>query len=258
MDETKDVAVVEDTEYLPSSQTTPIQSDFVSMIERLAANPEVDVSKIEQIMNLQERVLDRDAAKAFNADMVACQGAIKVVRENKKNAQTRSTYADLTAILKSIKPVYTSHGFALSFYEGTTDKENHVRVMVDIMHTEGHSKTRFKDFTIDNVGIKGSVNKTNIHGNQSAFMYGRRVLTCMIFNVPTGENDDDGNAAGGTMYINDDQQSKITDMLIAIYGDDHSPFLEYIGVSSVDQIPANQYDEHSNGLKSILAKRGKK
>lgn len=238
----------------------PQQSEFLTLIERLASNKDVDVEKLRGIMDLQERVLDRNAEQAFNADMVKCQSEIKTVLKNRKNDQTNSRYADHTAITQAANPIYTRNGFALTFYEGETKKENHVRVMVDILHRDGHSKTRFKDFPIDDKGIKGTVNKTPIHANQSAFTYGCRNLECMVFNIPTGD-DDDANAAGGPVeYITTDQQTEVNDLVKEIYDPKPELFWKFMKVDCAEQIQAKDYKKAIATLskaKEAKAKRAK-
>lgn len=191
------------------AETMPVpvdnqQASFFASIERLAANPAVDVSKIKEIMDMQEHILDRNAEQAFNAAMTRAQNKIELVVAKSDNVQTGSKYANLKAVLLSAKPIYTAEGFSLMFYEGETSKEEHKRVCVDIMHEQGHTKQRYGDFAIQTTGIKGSVMMTQIHGEGSAFSYGRRYLTCLIFNIPTGD-DDDGNAAGEVKPINNQQ-----------------------------------------------------
>ena len=233
----------------------PTQADFFTAIERLAVNPDVDVAKIQQILDMQEQVLNRNARQAFNAAMTRAQSRIELVIKNRKNTQTNSTYADLTAILLEVKPIYTSEGFSLMFYEGETPKENHKRVYVDIMHEQGHTETRYGDFAIQTTGIAGKTMMTQIHGEASAFMYGRRNLTCMIFNIPTGD-DDDGNRAGRlTSYVNEVQLSTIIDMINDLEVNE-ARFLQYLEtesgrkIGSLEEIPADQYEVAMEALRA--------
>ena len=172
-----------------------VQPSFITSIERLAANPDVDPEKLQKFMEMQEHILDRNAKQAFNAAMTKTQNKIELVVAKSDNAQTGSKYANLKEVLIKAKPIYTTEGFSLMFYEGESKKEGHKRVCVDIMHEQGHTEQRYGEFAIQTTGIAGKAMMTQIHGEGSAFSYGRRYLTCMIFNIPTGE-DDDGNAAG--------------------------------------------------------------
>lgn len=224
------------------------QASFFASIERLASNPNVDVDKIKQIMEMQEHVLERNAKQSFNASMMQTQGKIELVVAKSKNSQTGSKYADLQQILIKTKPVYTAEGFSLMFYEGETTKENHKRVCVDIMHEQGHTEQRYGDFAIQTTGIAGKTMMTQIHGEGSAFSYGRRYLTCMIFNIPTGD-DDDGNAAGKNIeYVNEKQLSSMVDMINS-KNVNKAKFLKYMGVESLDKIPSSEFGRAIEVLK---------
>lgn len=222
------------------------QASFFEAIERLAANPAVDVEKMKQIMEMQEHVLDRNAEQAFNAAMTQAQNKIGLVVASSKNQQTGSKYADLKTILLAVKPIYTDEGFSLMFYEGETQKENHIRVCVDIMHKQGCTKKRHADMAVQTTGIAGKAMMTQIHGEGSAFSYGRRYLTCLVFNVPTG--DDDGNAAGGVQYINDKQLSSIVDMINS-KGVNKALFLKHMGAKSTATIQSKDFNRAIDVLK---------
>ena len=156
----------------------------------------VDADSLEKLLNMQERVLDRQAEQSYSQSMVSVQSEQPIILQNRTNDQTRSSYADMGQILKQITPVYTKAGFALSFGEGVPTNPGEVRVTCEVMHSQGFSKEYFVDVPLDIEGIKGNRNKTNVHGTASAISYGQRYLTKLIFNLNTGD-DDDGNSAGG-------------------------------------------------------------
>lgn len=217
------------------------QNNFFTAMEKMASNPEVDVNKIAEMVKMQEGILDRNAKQSFNAAMVRAQSKIKVIRKDKENPTTKSTYADLATIIKNVAPIYTEEGFSLSFYEGHTHKQDHIRIMCDIMHEQGHTVERYCDIAIDNKGIQGKTNKTLTHGEASAFQYGRRYLTCMIFNIPTG--DDDGNAADATVeFITPKQQSQIMDFLDSKKVD-KGKYFKFLKVDSIEQIQKKDFKE---------------
>lgn len=176
------------------------QPSFFSAIERLAANPAVDVEKIKQMMEMQEHILDRNAKQAFNAAMVRAQAKMPIVPKDNENTQTGSMYSGYETLIKYCKPVYTNEGFSVTFSQGFGTPENplaegHNRIVADVMHEEGHTKIVFADIPIETTGPKGGVLMTKTHATGSGFSYGRSYLIRLIFNIPTG-NDDDGNAAG--------------------------------------------------------------
>ena len=81
---------------------------------------------------------------------------------------------------------------------------------------------------------------TQIHGEGSAIAYGRRYLTCMIFNIPTGD-DDDGVAGGGIEHISKAQISEIK-KLIKEREADQALFLTFIKSESIETIPVKDFD----------------
>lgn len=180
----------------PLGNQLAIKSDnavMMEMFERLASNPSVDPAKMKQFLDMQEHVLDRNAQVDFNAAMVRAQNRMQTVNKNAKGQNSR--YANLEAVLSMCRPIYTSEGFAVTFAEGF-GTEGHplkagcIRMVADIMHESGHTKTVTADVPLDDKGPKGEVNKTGTQATGSSFSYGRRYLNCMIWNIDTGDDTD--------------------------------------------------------------------
>ena len=168
---------------------------FLSMIERVATNPEMDVAKLEKILEMQERIFDKNAEIEFNAAMSRAQSKIEPVARDADNSQTSSKYSRLETICEKVTPVYTEEGFALSFDTAECPTEGWLRIICDVSHRSGHNKIKHLDLPPDNAGIKGNVNKTMLQGLGSTISYGRRYLTLMIFNVTMKGEDNDGNSS---------------------------------------------------------------
>ena len=172
------------------------------LIELAIEKGNIDLDKLEKLMRLQREHEADNARKAYNSNMVLVQEEIPSVIKTKKNDQTHSKYASLDKIIEQTKKIYTSHGFSISFYEGDTAKENHIRICADVVHGAGHKETYHYDVPMDGVGIKGNANMTAIHAKASSTSYARRYLMCMIWNIPTEDND--AQAAGKVVeYIDD-------------------------------------------------------
>lgn len=182
--------LVKADEQLPAQSTAPI----LQMIERVAMNPEFDVVKLEKMLDMQERVLSRDAEVAFNQAMSRAQAKMPVIQKNKENTQTNSWYATLDAVNKEAVPVYTAEGFSVSY--NTVDSpfgDAYIRVVAYVSHVDGHTREYQYDMPIDDSGIKGTRNKTAVHGRASSISYAQRYLISLIFNISTAK-DVDGNA----------------------------------------------------------------
>jgi len=225
----------------PPSPSTVVATDAASLMEvisRAAKDPATDVDKLERLMGLYERINGRNAEQAFNEAMKACQSEMPRILRNKKNTHTNSTYADLDAVIRVITPIYTKHGFALSFGNAQGAPTDHYRVTCVVSHSGGHSRDYFADVPADTKGAKGNDTKTATHGFGSAMSYGRRYLTLLIFNLSTA--DDDGNGTNGTLT---EDQIKTIDALILDTKCDVTKFLQFMKVDAVYEIPAKQFNK---------------
>ncbi len=161
---------------------------------QLAIEGNADLEKLEKLLELQERHEANEARKVFASAFAIVQDNISAVLKTKDNPQTHSKYAGLDSVIETAKPVYTLQGFSIIFYEGKTEVAENVRVCADVLHKAGHKETYYLDVPMGGVGIQGKVNMTKIHAKATSITYGRRYLLCMIWNIPT--QDDDGQGAG--------------------------------------------------------------
>lgn len=169
---------------------------FFQVITAAAANPQVDIEKMERLWAMHERLAAHDAEQAFNAAMMNAQAEMGRISTDATNSQTRSKYATYGHLDRHVRPVYTRNGFALSFDTAEGAPEGMLRVLAYVSHSSGHTRTYRADVPADGKGAKGGDVMTKTHATGSAMSYGMRYLLKMIFNVAIGEDDDDGNAAG--------------------------------------------------------------
>ncbi len=188
----KEVALV-DTDEQALAPVDPA-GQAMSLFERLATNPDIDPAKLAQLMDLNDRVTAKQAETAFNAAMAAAQKEMEPIRAASFNPQTSSKYADYAALDRAVRPLYTKHGFALSFDSGTAG-ENQVQMVCYVTHDAGHTRTYKLLMPADGKGPKGGDVMSRTHATGSATYYGMRYLLRMIFNLAI-DRDDDGNAAG--------------------------------------------------------------
>jgi len=168
-------------------------TDVLSSFERLARDPKVNVDKLERLMLMHERIVARDAEAQFNVAMASAQQAMRPVAADATNPQTRSKYASYAALDNALRPIYTLHGFGLSFDTGESPLPEHVRVLCYASQNGGHARTYHVDMPADGKGAKGGDVMTKTHAVGAAMSYGMRYLLKMIFNVAVGEDDRDGN-----------------------------------------------------------------
>lgn len=161
-----------------------------------AKDPDVQMDKMERLLDLHERITAKEAEQQFNMAMVGAQAQMGRIAADSSNPQTRSLYASYAQLDRHLRPLYTSSGFSLSFDEGEGAAEGFVRVVCYVAHIGGHTRTYHCDIPADGKGAKGGDVMTRTHAVGSGKSYGKRYLLKDIFNVAVGEDDDDGNAAG--------------------------------------------------------------
>jgi len=243
------VSVIQDMPQGPVS-TLPIQSEtaaVLSMIERAARDPSVDINKLQQLMEMRERISARTAEGDFDKALTSAQAGMGRIRTDSHNSQTKSRYASYGALDAAMRPIYTSHGFALSFNTENPGPEI-VRVICRVSHQSGHSRTYQIDMPADGKGAKGGDVMTKTHATGSAVSYGMRYLLKMIFNIAVSDRDDDGNTAGGDIRrINQGQADELRDLLEA-NNKDRAKFLKWAGIERIEDLPADKFEAAKNAI----------
>jgi hypothetical protein len=234
----------EQSAMVPASETAAI----VSMIERAARDPAVDIDKMERLLGMQERVLAGHKEQDFRAALSAAQAEMRPVAADSNNPQTRSKYASYAALDRALRPIYTKHGFALSFNTEAAPVAEYVRV-VCFVSCAGHKEKYQIDMPADGKGAKGGDVMTKTHATGSAMTYGQRYLLKMIFNIAVGD-DIDGNETGE--LISEKQANEIT-TLVQSTKSDVTKFLAWLGVPSISDIPLSKHERALTALKAKAA-----
>jgi len=234
------------------TELIPVQSEtgaIVSMIERAARDPAVDVDKLRQLIAMRDEAEAKASERAFNAAMTQAQQEMRVVGKNAANSQTHSRYVTYDKLDQAIRPIYTKHSFGVSFDTDVSPKGNdYVRVLAFVTHG-GHQRTYKLDVPVVTVGPQGKAVMTAVHATQSAFTYGKRGLLSGIFNIAVGENDDDGNAASDTGELLSAEQAEEMRALIVDTGANLQAFLKWAKVEKIDDIRADYFESCMNAIR---------
>jgi len=146
---------------------------FLAMIERAARDPTIDVDKLDRLLQMRERENAGVAEQAFNAALADAQTAMHPVAADSDNPQTRSRYASYAALDRVVRPIYTTHGFALSFNTADATGPEQARIVCDVSHTGGHTRQYHIDMPVDGKGARGGDVMTKTHAMGSGVTYGR-------------------------------------------------------------------------------------
>lgn len=238
---------------------------FIEFLDRASRNPKFDAAKFQIVMAAKERQDARAAEAEFDNRMAEVQRELAPIRADMQNPQTKSNYASDVAIDAKIRPIYSKHGFALSFGTGDNPPADHVRVTCRVS-CAGHHRTEHFDIPVVTTGPKGNDVMTKVHATGSAGTYGRRYLLMLIFNLMVVKKkgaqteplaDDDGNAASGVMesgFISESQTHEInllmtetkskTDLFLTMLSE-----IGKVKIDKVSDIPASLYQTAMAKLK---------
>ena len=204
---TNQVAKVQPVETLPLAPAASESAAILSVIERMATNPDIDPDRIERFIALKERMEATAARKAFAAALSLLQAEMPVIEErgkievrakgadgNRNGAIQQSTsYALWEDINEAIKPLLKEHGFALSFRTGQT-ADGRVSVTGILSHRDGHQEETTMVLQHDSTGSKNAVQAIG-----SSTSYGKRYTAAALLNITSRGEDDDGVAAIETL-----------------------------------------------------------
>lgn len=250
------VATIErDDAPLPAVSET---AAILQVIERAAANPAVDIDKMERLLLMQERIVARNAKAAYSAALADMQPRLPVIerkgmiRVPPKDGKTghETPYALWEDINEAIRPLLSEHGFALSFR--IKKDADRVEVTGVLSHRQGHSEETTLSLPMDTTG-----SKNNVQAIGSSTSYGKRYTAMALLNITTRGEDDDGESADPTALITEEQAKNLRTIIEEVEADT-AAFCAFLKVESIPDIPASKYDEAVRQLQRKRAARAHK
>ena len=103
-------------------------ASLMQVIAKAASDPNVDIDKMERLLQMQERVQDRSAEVAFSEAFADMQPELPSISHNGQivhKGNVISEFSDWPNINKVVTPVLSKHGFSLSFKPGKAEREGH-------------------------------------------------------------------------------------------------------------------------------------
>lgn len=224
-----------------TNEITVSQPDqFIAMMERLAMADNVDVAKIEKMMDLQERILDRNAKQAYMADFAQMQPELPAV-ERKGTAHNDKKYAKYEDVIEAVRPHLGKYGFGFSHKVNQTDAK--IEVICTLTHRSGYSESTQFVAAADASGSKNAVQAVG-----STISYGKRYTLLALLGIATEDEDKDGNNPND--FITEEQAQEINNRLDAA-GANKITFCKMLKVNSFTEIKSKDY---SNAIQWVIKK----
>jgi hypothetical protein len=213
----------------------------MQMIERATRDPDINIDKLKNLMELYER---RDAAlarKAFDAAVADAKALIPPIVRN-ATGHNNKKYADLSAIAKVIDPILGQLGLSYRFRTQQADK---ISVTCILSHKNGHAEETTLCGPSDTTG-----NKNAIQAIGSTLTYLQRYSLVQMLGLAAAE-DDDGKNAGTASTIPDEQADLLRNLALEAKAD-MPKFLEFFKAESIADISTKDFDK---ARKMLEAKR---
>lgn len=229
----------------------PQGSPMMRMIYQAASNPNMAVETFERYVEIIRQVKADEAKEAYHAAMNACQSELTRVAADASNPQTKSRYASYPALDRAVRPIYTKHGFSLTF--GTEDgaPPDHMRLVCHVSHSGGHTVDHRIDMPADGKGAKGGDVMTKTHAMGAAASYGQRYLLKLIFNIAVGEDEDGNDPIDPNDWIGEQQVNDLVALMDEV-GADREKFLRFLRVDTLAHLHKRRFQE---AVKALEAKR---
>ena len=218
-----------------------------------AINANVDLAKIEKMMELQAKWDAMEAKKAYTIAMAEFKKNPPVIIKDKKNNQYNSMYTTIGNLVNTVLPKMSECGLSHRWEIVQNDKQ--IIISCIVTHEKGHSETTTMMAPPDNSGSKNAIQqiKSTRTYLQAATFESALGLASTDANV-----DDDGNAAGNNIvYLTEEQRSKLVDA-IADVGVNSVEFLKWLGYESIETIEEKDYNRAISGLKQKKSAKQKK
>ena len=222
-------------------------------ITRAALDPNVDVAKLERLLDIQERLLADQRRTTFRAALARLQERLPQITKAGTifdgQGRARNRFAKLEDIDAVIRPLLAEEGFSFAF-----DSKAAVGGMIEftgtLHHREGHAETKTMTLPVDAGAGRNAVQSVG-----SSTSYARRYLISMHLNLITRDEDDDG--AGGSAHepITAAQVAELTRLLVEA-GGDPARFCKWLGVENVEHVRLSQYGRALKFLEEKKRQRG--
>lgn len=214
---------------------------LVSMVERAARDPNVDIEKFERLMAMRERVEEREARRAYNEAIARARIDIRPILKNRvvdftsEKGRTHYRHEDLGEIARTIDPVLAANG--LSYYFRAAQEKGHITVTCVIVHAAGHETEASLTGGEDHSGKKNALQAVG-----SAITHLQRYTLKMALGLAASNDDDAQAATPSVATITDEQAMNIREALEA-KGIEPKRFCGKYRIEGVADLPATKYQE---------------
>jgi len=214
-----------------------VRDSSPSEMMQLAISNGVDLSKIEKLLELQERWEKNSSVKAYNLAMSEFKANPPKIDKDRKVGYSTSkgnvgySHASLYNVVDKITSELSKYGLSASWRTQQSGKE--ITVTCRISHSMGH----FEETSLT-AGADESGSKNSIQALGSTITYLQRYSILSLTGLATADSDTDGIVVEEKI---DENKVSIINKLISELEVDVAKFLQFMSVEKVDDIKASDF-----------------
>ena len=238
---------------------------MLQVISQAVMDPRCDVEKMKALLDMQERIEERDGKKAFTVAFNALQAELPVINRDGKidhssdggdttksgRKALKTKYATYPNLNRVVGPLLKKYGFTFSTAM-EPDPSGAMVAVSTLEHIAGHARTTHFRVTADASG-----GKNNQQGWGSSQQYGMRYNMIALLNIVTEAKEDVDNDG----FPKDDPiaaaQLKELIKLADDAGADKEKFCIVMSVDSFADIRQSKFAEAKKQLERKLAQKRK-
>lgn len=222
---------------------------MVSMIERVAMDPNLPLERMTALMDMRERQMNKEAEQVFNRAFAEAMAEMPDVRRTGRNKHLGVNYSTLDDLIHATRPVLSRHGLSLNWQTGIDG--NNITVTAIVRHAQGHS------IQTTLTGPRDNGKQMNaLQGGGSTETYLKRYTGFSILGLSSGDEADDDGHGATSGAITAEQFIAIREKAVEA-GVEEAKICTASNVSELQHLPAKDFDPVMRRLdKTIAAKNG--
>ncbi|MCH7936629.1 MAG: ERF family protein [Proteobacteria bacterium] len=214
--------------------------------------PDFDVAKLRELLDVKTQWEKTEAKKAFVVALNAFKADPPQITKNKTvsfgrgEGKTEYDHATLDQVCDVVGKALAEQGLSHTWdLEQSENVSGPVKVTCILTHVLGHSERVSLQSPPDDSGSKNRIQQI-----ASTVTYLERYTLLAATGLATQDQDNDGGPV--TEFIYADQKEELIALIKEIGADNpksNRSFLKYLGVKTLDEIPADKFDEAKAALK---------
>lgn len=229
----------------PLSATSSV-SPVDTLLNAIQRHPDMDLVKLEKLMELAERWRAAEAKRAYVVAFAAFKRNMPDVIKDMLNKQYGSDYSSLANLVNTTSRVLGEYGLHANW---RPDQSDGIKITCVITHEGGHSEEVWLKGPPDTSGQKNPLQQIK---STLTYLEGATFQAITGVVARSASADDDGNgAAGGVEYITEKQAADLKSLGEEVKADKEK-FLAYLGVKALSDLPAKDYIK---AVRALEAKR---